>query len=476
MLDVNSAQFQTLLDKILNDDINSAVKKDMTLGERYYMGLHDILDYRLFYYDAHGAQVEELNRSNIRIPHQFFTELVDQKVNYLLSNAIEFKTEDEKLAMRLEDYVTDEFQAIIKDLVEGASIKSYEALYFYYDDTNKLCLEVADSFNLIFITDDWGEVTQVIRHYITYFYDDKGNRVPKHRIELYDDTMVYYFVKADSKDGKYIQDKEAKFHRADDVDGTIIGREDSQIPFLILKNNNRLLSDLNPIKSLIDDYDLMAGSLSNNLVDFDYPIYAVKGFQGDDLDELITNLKTRKTIGVGENGGLDVMTVDIPVEARRAKLDLDRESIYKFGLGFDSTAQVSDRAITNLGIQSRYSLLDIKASKFETELRMFLSKVLQLILLNIEELYGETYDISDIEVVISRDVMVNDLELLEQDRVKAEGRRIEIETLMQASLLMDPEEVRSRLYELLEIEYDEQSGTTRLVDVLPLVGDDVETE
>src|SRR5699024_6278074 len=108
---------------------------------------------------------------------------------------------------------------------------------------------------------------------------------------------------------------------------------------------------------------------SNNLVDFDYPIYAVKGFQGDDLDELITNLKTRKTIGVGENGGLDVMTVDIPVEARRAKLELDRESIYKFGLGFDSTAQMSDRAITNLGIQSRYSLLDIKASKFETELR-----------------------------------------------------------------------------------------------------------
>ncbi|WP_366151322.1 phage portal protein, partial [Clostridioides difficile] len=51
-------------------------------------------------------------------------------------------------------------------------------------------------------------------------------------------------------------------------------------------------NDLQPIKDLIDDYDMMACALSNNLIDFDHPIYAVRGYEGDNLSSLVTNLKT----------------------------------------------------------------------------------------------------------------------------------------------------------------------------------------
>jgi hypothetical protein len=73
-------------------------------------------------------------------------------------------------------------------------------------------------------------------------------------------------------------------------------------------------------------------------------------------------------VGVSESGGIDVITTNIPVEARKAKLDIDKEAIYKFGMGFDSS-QTGDGNITNVVIKSRYSLLDLKCNKVEVRLR-----------------------------------------------------------------------------------------------------------
>ena len=76
-------------------------------------------------------------------------------------------------------------------------------------------------------------------------------------------------------------------------------------------------------KPLIDDYDLMSCGLSNNLADFDHPLHVVKGFHGDNLDELSQNLKTKKMVGVDSTGGVEVHTVDIPYQARQAKMQED---------------------------------------------------------------------------------------------------------------------------------------------------------
>ena len=60
---------------------------------------------------------------------------------------------------------------------------------------------------------------------------------------------------------------------------------------------------LDVYKRQIDDYDMMECGISNNLADFDTPLHVVSGFQGDNLDELQQNLKTKKIIGVDEGGG-----------------------------------------------------------------------------------------------------------------------------------------------------------------------------
>ena len=71
--------------KFIMEDKTSQKKKLASIGQKYYEAEHDILQYRMFYFNADGKLVEDTTRSNIKIPHPFFTELVDQAVQYMLS-------------------------------------------------------------------------------------------------------------------------------------------------------------------------------------------------------------------------------------------------------------------------------------------------------------------------------------------------------------------------------------------------------
>ena len=69
---------------IMEDD-SSERKQYARVGQRYDDGEHDILNYKLFFYDANGELQEDKTRSNIKISHPFFTELVDQQAQYMLN-------------------------------------------------------------------------------------------------------------------------------------------------------------------------------------------------------------------------------------------------------------------------------------------------------------------------------------------------------------------------------------------------------
>ena len=78
-------------------DKYSRQKKQARTGQRYYDGMHDILDTRIYYIDKNGILVEDVTKSNLRIPHPFFKEIADQEVSYILSGGIHFRTKSPEL-------------------------------------------------------------------------------------------------------------------------------------------------------------------------------------------------------------------------------------------------------------------------------------------------------------------------------------------------------------------------------------------
>ncbi len=451
----NVSTLVTEVKRLVSNDRASALKKDMRTGIDYYEGKHDIANYRLFYFNNEGEIVEEKNRSNTRIAHQYFTELVDQKVQYLLSNPIEVTTEQAGLQEYLDEYINEDFQLMLQELVEGASQKSCEYAFWRKDADGRLRFKTADALKIIPIYDGFYEIDKLL-----YYYDDDvlvDNQIKTvTKIQLWTKEEVFYFIQEDGQTVKLDASAELnpKPHILARKGQDTFGKGYGRVPFICLQNNRSKTNDLQPIKDLIDDYDMMACALSNNLIDFDHPIYAVRGYEGDNLSTLVTNLKTKKTVGVGENGGIDVITTNIPVEARKAKLEIDKEAIYKFGMGFDSS-QTGDGNITNVVIKSRYSLLDLKCNKIEVRLRAVIKEMLQLIVENINELHGKAYDVSNLEVTITRDIMANETDNAVIAKTDAETNQVLINNVMTAAPRLDDRTVLELLAGILEVDPDE---------------------
>ena len=116
----------------LNKDATDSLKRRAREGQRYYEGIHDIRNYRILIPDANGEYVEDKTHSNVKISHPFFTELVDQTVQYMLSNkeAI-IKSDNPDLQAELDEYFDDDFKAELNDLLTGVVAKGFDYLYVY---------------------------------------------------------------------------------------------------------------------------------------------------------------------------------------------------------------------------------------------------------------------------------------------------------------------------------------------------------
>lgn len=451
-LAVVAAEIKRQIDK----DLASPRRARAHEGVAYYNGGHDILQYRLFYYDGNGQLKEERYRSNIKIQHQYHTELVDQKVQYLLSNPIEVDTEDDQLNEYLGEYINDDLQELLQDMIEGAANKGREFAYAYIDDDGKLAFQVADSLGMIVVKDDDGQVIAVIRYYDIEITEGLQTRKAV-RAELWAENGTTYFIQengaAFTLDTRVDPNPRPQlmFEDANFVYGASLG----YIPFFCLQNNKYERTDLEPIKALVDDYDLMACSLSNNLQDFQEAIYVVKGYMGDDLDTLTQNLKTRKTIGVDDKGGLDIKTVDIPVDARMKKLDIDRAGIYHFGMGFDPS-QVGDGNVTNVVIKSRYSMLDLKCNKLETRLRKTFRQMLRAIVQDINARYGKAYDAAAIKVSINRETMVDTDSLVNNAKIEADTQQVRVTTILSAGTELSDETRLRLICDAYDLDYEDE--------------------
>lgn len=452
--------------QFIQDDAFSEKKRMASIGQAYYEGEHDIKNYKLYYYDANGKLVEDKTRSNIKISHPFFTELVDQEVQYMLSGMNGFvKSDDPKLQVELDAYFneSEDFVSELYETVTGSIAKGFEYMYAYLNSEGKLSFQCADSIGVVEVE---GKFTSDGRDYYIYWYVERIDQDRKRvkRIQVWDNEQTYFYTQVE--DGKLIFDEnnpdEGKYnprphviYKKDNDDSTYY-EGFGFIPFFRLDNCRKQFSGLKPVKELIDDYDLMSCGLSNNLQDASEYLVVVKGFEGDNLEELIQNVKTKKHIGVNGDAGGDVeyKTVDVPYEARKTKLELDEKNIYRFGMGFNS-AQMGDGNITNIVIKSRYALLDLKCNKLEIRLKQFLRKILKVVLQRINETNGTDYQQRDVYFRFEREVMTNAADNAQIKLTDAQRKQTEIGTLLSLENTFGDELVVQNICEVLDIDYEE---------------------
>ena len=222
--------------QFINEDIVSTRKMKAKEGQRYYEGDHDILQYKMYYYNSDGILTEDKARSNSKICHPFFTELVDQLSAYIMSfteNPIQAKDTANGLQEHLDVYFDDEFWAEIQELITGCNAKGFEYLYGYTNADNRLAFTCADSIGVVELL---AKHTSDKQNHFLYWYVErieKGQKVIK-RIEDHTTDGIYFYIQEDDGEIKFDKNEpiNPRPHKVwTDVKGVKYGDNFNFIPF-----------------------------------------------------------------------------------------------------------------------------------------------------------------------------------------------------------------------------------------------------
>ena len=447
--------------KFIENDASSRAKQFAKTGVRYYEGDHDIKDYRIFFIDAEGKIQEDKTKSNIKISHPFFKLLVDQQTQYMLSGHGGFvKSDIPELQTELDAYFNENesFVAELNGLISGTVVKGWEYMYAYKSEDDRTAFQVADSTGVVEVREK--ETDDGCAYVIYWFVDriDKDNKKIK-RIQVWDKQQTWFFCQED--DGSIVRDdsipNNPRPHILYQKDGEdrLFYDDYGMIPFFRLDNGKKRFSGLKTIKALIDDYDLMNAGLSNNIQDTNEALYVVKGFDGDNLDELHFNVRSKKLIGVGESGDVDIKTIDIPVEARKTKMEVDEKNIFRFGQGVNTEALKDTSATTSIAIKSAYANLDLKCDGLQPFLLQFMRKLLKLVLKEINDRNGTDYEQKDVYFNFEREIITNAQENAQIDLVKAQEQQAKVTTILNTASMLGQELTAQLVCEALELDYDD---------------------
>ena len=351
----------------------------------------------------------------------------------------------------------ENFKAELQETVTGMQAKGYDFMYARQGNDGRLCFENADCIEVVEVE---GRFTADKKNQYIWKYVDRID-IEGHtqfKVLVIDDQNTWFYKQQDS--GEIVIDTDVvinpKPHKLyEDKNGQLMTKDFSMLPFFRLDNNKKKIGLLPAVKPLIDDIDIMASSLTNNLADFDRPLHVVKGYDGDDLDKLQQNLRTKKIIGVDEDGGVEVHTVEVPYQARMAKLEHDEKCIYKFGMGLNLSSLKDSSATTNIAIKAAYSLLELRCNKMIIQLKQFLRKILAVVIDEINEIEGTDYRPEQVYFDFDPEIMANEQENAQIELIEAQEQQARINTLLSLAERLDNETLMRAICDVLDIDYDE---------------------
>lgn len=339
------------------------------VAERYYRNKNDILTYKK---DKDEESENPLRNADNRISNNFHGLLVNQKASYMFTAPPLFDVKSKEINKKITEVLGDRYAKTCKDLCVNASNSGIAWLHYWIDSKGKFKYGVIDSKQVIPIwsTNLNKELLGILRVYNDI--DDNGDTYNVY--EYWNDTECQAFRKksADTIDAGL--EYYLMFPCSDGEATDTLKHDFERVPFIPFGNNNLLTSDLDNVKPLIDVYDKVFSGFVNDLEDIQEIIFILTNYDGENLGEFLTQLKKYKTIKVENNGdadksGLETLSIDIPVEARKELLTITRKAIFEQGQGVDPQQQDFGNA-SGVALKFLYSLLELKAGLAETEFRL----------------------------------------------------------------------------------------------------------
>lgn len=395
----------------------SSERERMLMGQAYYEGQQDILRTSRKVIGANGKQENARNLPDNRLVNNQYGKLVNQKADYVLSQAISWEVADGEFDKALKRIFDRKFMRQLKRLGKDCYNHGIAWLYPYINHEGRLVFKRFAGYEILPLwrDSDHSELEAALRFYIVENWQN-GSMQPEYRVDIFDLGGVHEFkwqgsrlLPLENGHHAYMQHRQA--------DGSIEAVNWTRIPLVAFKLNEREMPLIMRVKGLQDALNQMLSQFENAMQeDAHNTILVIKNYDGTDLDEFRHNLSAYGAVKVstvdGAEGGIDTLSVKVDAENFVAIIDLLKAAIIENGMGFDCKLQNSYRAANELNIKSMYSDITLDANDLENEWQAAFEDLLWFVkrfLLNTGQ--GNFLD-EEMRLIFNRDIMVDEGEVI----------------------------------------------------------------
>lgn len=400
----------------LYEFITSPVRKCMIDGDLYYDYEHAIKHKKRMVIGKDGKMVEDKHLPNNKFTDNQYGNMVDQKVNYLLSKQLTFKTENTAYADALKQIFNKRFHRMLKNLGKDSYNGGIAWLYVYYDEQGVFRIKKFHPWEVLpfWKDDEHTELDFAVRVYDMEKYESTTKKIITY-VEVYDTNGIHKFV---LEGNTLVPDYSTYYFELLDLEGELIPYNWDRVPLIPFKANNTETPLLKKCKSLQDGINQILSSFSDGMEEnaSGNTILVIKNYDGTDLGQFRHNLSQYKAVKVrtvdGADGGIDSLQIEVNCDNYKVILEELRKALIQNCKGYDVQELKSSGTPNEMTIKAVYSQIDLDANEIETEYQASFEDLLWFVNQHLKNTGAGDFTNEDIEVIFNRDMMVNESQII----------------------------------------------------------------
>ena len=388
---------------LINEHKASARYRQAMDGEAYYSGNNTTIKrYEKFLFNALGQAVPDLLSANHKMATRFFYRSVMQANTVLLGNGISWKDGSGAEALGID---------FDRKVLKAGRIAQVEGEAFGFFNNGKVEIYKLTEFAPLYDEED-GALKAGAR----FWQIDSNKPLRVTMMELdgyteyqYDKNYPTGFVKAEKK--AYITVKKVSEAFGEEI---YEYRNYPLFPVVPCWANEFKRSELNPIRSTIDCYDLLSAKYANNMDDASLIYWTITnsgGMSDDSLVEFLDKMRKLHAANLDADQNLQANTVEVPHEGLEAILDRLEKQLYKDSMSLN-TYDMASGSVTATEIEAAYEPLNEKLDGYEAEITDFIQRLLVVAGVEDEPTYTRSIMVNQSETI---NAVMNAATVLDED-------------------------------------------------------------
>ena len=394
----------------------SPQRKHAIEGDMYYDYEQAIMNKRRMVIGNGGQMHEDIHLPNNCFTDNQYAKMVDQKVNYMLSKPLTFKTENEQYAEELKRVFNKNFHRMLKNCGKDSYNGAIGWVYPYYNEQGELKFKLFHPWEIkpYWKDDEHTELNFFFRVYQVEAYEGKEEKILTF-VDVYDTNGIH---RLEYEDEKLHPNYTTYYFEMEDADGTLISYNWERVPLIAFKCSSKETPLLKKCKSLQDGINTVLSSFGDGMQEnaSGNSILVIKNYGGTDLGEFRQNISQYKAVKVrtvdGADGGIDKLEIEVNCDNYKAILQELRKALIQNCKGYDVEELKSSGSPNEMTIKAIFSDIDLDANELETEYQASFEQLLWFVNMHLKTTGKGDFTNEEVDVIFNRDMMVNESQVI----------------------------------------------------------------